>query len=120
MLLVGLFKKKNKTAKPNKSKFAEKLDMYDMIVANLYSGNSIIEPTQKLDNSQLAIGFNNISSSDRMIKYFMISKFPDYLQQRLVDLIRAECMHPTVKINFYFHAQPNPSLSYVAERENKS
>ena len=45
-----------------RSKRKEKLDMYDMIVANLIAGNSIIEPEQKLDSSQLAIGFSSISS----------------------------------------------------------
>lgn len=118
-IAVGLFSGKSDNKKSRRAKFIEKLDMYDMIIANLYSGNSIIEPTQKLDNSQLAIGFNNIASSERMIKYFMISKFPDYLQQRLVDLIRAQCMQPTVKINFYFYAQPHKINWDSAEMRNR-
>ena len=33
-----------------KQSLAEKIDMYDMILANLYAGNAIIEPDQELDN----------------------------------------------------------------------
>lgn len=90
-----------------RSKRKEKLDMYDMIVANLVAGNSIIEPEQKLDSSQLAIGFSNISSETQLTKYFMISKFPDFLKPKLIDTIRTRCMMPGLKINFYFNAQPH-------------
>ena len=46
----------------NKSKLAEKIDMYDMIIANLIAGNSIIDTEVPLDNSQLAVGFSSVSS----------------------------------------------------------
>ena len=89
------------------SKRKEKIDMYDMILANLIAGNAIIEPTTRLDNSQLAIGFSNISSAEQLTKYFMINKFPDFLQPRLIDVIRNKCMNTGIKINFYFYAQPH-------------
>lgn len=89
------------------SKRKEKIDMYDMILANLCAGTSIIEPTQKLNNSQIAIGFSNISSDTQLTKYFMISKFPDWLQPRLIDSIRKRCMQNGVKINFYFNCKPH-------------
>lgn len=110
-------KKKNKRGK--RSKLSEKIDMYDMIVANLVEGNSIIEPTQKLDNSQISVGFNNIASDERLIKYFMISRFPDYLSPRLVDRIRDECMNGGVKINFYFYANPHRINWDSAEMRNR-
>ena len=89
------------------SKRREKLDMYDMIIANLFAGNAIIEPSVKLDNSQLAIGFSNISSEEQITKYFMISRFPDYIKPRLIDIIRQKCMNKGIKINFYFNAVPH-------------
>ena len=55
--------KKSSKRASKKSKRKEKLDMYDMILANLIAGSSIIEPTVRLDNSQLAIGFSNIASA---------------------------------------------------------
>lgn len=110
---------KNKKKALKKSKRKEKMDMYDMIIANMIAGNSIIEPTVKLDNSQLAIGFSNISSDEQLQKYFMINKFPDFLQPRLIDIIRAKCMQPGIKINFYFHAVPHRINWDSSEMKNR-
>lgn len=101
------------------SKRKEKLDMYDMIVANLCAGTSIIEPTQKLNNSQLAIGFSNISSDIQLTKYFMISKFPDWMQPRLIDNVRKRCMQNGVKINFYFNCKPHRIIWDSHEMKNR-
>lgn len=107
------------TSMPKKSKFREKLDMYDMILANLYAGKSIIEPTEHLDNSQIAIGFSNISSENQITKYFTISSFPDYLQNQLIDYIRNSCMLPGVKINFYMYGHPHKIFWDSAEMRSK-
>lgn len=107
------------TSKPKKSKFKEKLDMYDMILANLYAGKSIIEPSTHLDNSQVAIGFSNISSETQITKYFTISSFPDYVQNQLIDYIRNTCMLPGVKINFYFYGHPHKIFWDSAEMRSK-
>ena len=106
-------------SKPKKSKLREKLDMYDMILANLYAGKSIIEPSEHLDNSQVAIGFSNISSETQISKYFTISAFPDYLQNQLIDYIRNACMLPGVKINFYFYGHPHKIFWDSAEMRSK-
>lgn len=112
-------KKKEKTIKNNnqndaelyapkkKSKLAEKIDMYDMIIANLIAGNSIIDTEVPLDNSQLAVGFSSVSSETHLTKYFMVSKFPDFLMPNLIDNIRSKCMKPGVRINFYFEGVPH-------------
>lgn len=105
--LMQKYHEKDKKRLAKKSKFREKVDMYDMIIANLIAGNSIIEPSVKLNNSQIAIGFSNISSENQLIKYFMISRFPDWLKPRLIDEIRKRCMTPGIKINFYFHCEPH-------------
>lgn len=104
--IIEEYNRKN-NKKRRKAKWQEKQDMYDMIVANLLAGNSIIEPTSTLDNSQLAIGFSNIASEDTITKYFMINRFPDFLQPRLVDAIRSNCTNPGVKINFFFYSTPH-------------
>lgn len=109
----------NKSTGSKKSKFREKLDMYDMILANLYAGKSIIEPSVHLDNSQIAIGFSNISSETQITKYFSISAFPDYVQNQLVDYIRNSCMLPGVKINFYFYGYPYKIFWESAEMRSK-
>ena len=105
--------------KKKKMKLAEKLDMYDMILANLVAGNSIIEPSVRLDSSQIHIGFSNLSSETELKKYFMISKFPDFLQPRLVDMLRLHCMHKGVKMNFYFYGSPHNIEWGSAEMRNR-
>lgn len=102
----NLSKKEQKKQK-RMSKRKEKIDMYDMIIANLIAGNSIIEPTEKLNSSQLSIGFSNIASDEQLSKYFMISKFPDFMQTQFIDIVRRRCIRPGVKINFYFYAKPH-------------
>lgn len=102
-----------------RSKFKEKLDMYDMIIANLIAGKSIIEPTQHLDNSQLAIGFSNIASESQISKYFLIRQLPDYLQTNLIDEIRSRCINDGLKINFFFYGNPYKINWDSAEMRNK-
>lgn len=106
-------------AKGVKGKFAEKLDMYDMIIANLIAGRSIIEPSQKLDNSQIAIGFSNIASETQISKYFLIKEFPDYLRENMFDVIRDRCVKDGIKINFYMYSQPHRINWESAEMKNK-
>lgn len=102
-----------------KDKIKEKIDMYDMIIANLVAGKSIIEPVEKLDSEQIAIGFSNIASESQITKYFLIKQFPDYLRPRFIDLIRNRCVTKGVKINFYFFACPYTIDWDSAEMKNK-
>lgn len=110
---------KEQKKKAKKAKIKEKIDMYDMILANLIAGKSIIQPRVKLGNSQLAIGFSNISSEATISKYFMIRQLPDYMQPRMVDYIRNSCILPGVKINFYFYGGPYKINWDSAEMQNK-
>lgn len=113
------YQESNSKKEARRSKFKEKLDMYDMILANLIAGNSIIEPSNKLNNSQISIGFSNIASETQLTKYYMISKFPDWLQPRLIDTIRNRCMNPGVKINFYFYGSPHRINWESTEMKNR-
>lgn len=110
---------KNQTVSKRKAKLFEKGEMYDMMIANLMSKDAIIEPEEKLDNSQLAIGFSNISSENQITKYYMIKQFPDYLQQKFMIAVRRGCLEPGVKINFYFYAQPHHINWESAEMRNR-
>lgn len=101
------------------SKRKEKRDMYDMIIASLIEGTSIIEPDNKLTNSQIEVGFSNISSEIQLTKYFMISQFPDWLQPRLIDEVRKRCMKNGVKINFYFYCEPHKIDWDAPEMKNR-
>lgn len=107
-------------SKESKSKVRrEKRDMYDMILANLIAGNSIIEPDEELDNSKISIGFSNISSETIISKYFIITGFPDWMSPQFMDTIRNRCILPGVRIDFYIYGQPHKIRWESAEMRNK-
>ena len=110
---------KNSKKSARKAKILEKLDMYDMIIANLLAGKAIIEPTEHLDSSEIKIGFSNIASENQISKYFVVRKFPDFMQTRFIDMVRARCIKPGVKINFYIHGSPYKVEWDSAEMRNK-
>ena len=95
--------------KGNKEKktFKEKLDMYDMMVANLVARNSIIEPDVVLDNSKLSIGYSNIATESTLTKYFLIVNFPDYLTQKLYYVLRLATLEKGVKMDFTVYNIPH-------------
>lgn len=90
-----------------KGSIKEKIEMYDMILANLIAGSSIIEPSMKLDRSQIHIGFSDISSQNQMTKYFMLTRLPDFIPTKFYDKCRRACLKPGVKINFYTYGEPH-------------
>lgn len=89
------------------SKFKEKLDMYDMIIASIFDKNAVIEPKVKLDRRSINIGLSCVSSESTISKYYLINKFPDYLKKNIYDLIRKDAMTPGVRIDFYTYSQPH-------------
>jgi len=97
----------------------EKWYMYDMIIANMLAGNSIIEPTKQLDNTKIAISFSNIASESQISKYFLIRDLPDYLPPNFMDLIRSRCIQEGVKINYYIYAEPHKIRWDSAEMRNR-
>lgn len=111
--------KKEVAKEKSKGKLREKIEMYDMMIANLIAGKSIIPPSVKLGNSQICIGFSNISSEDQISKYFVIRQFPDYMKSRMMDEIRNRCVLPGVKINFYIYGYPHKINWDSAEMRNR-
>ena len=111
---------KIESTRPKKmSKLREKIDMYDMILANILAGNGIIEPSHQLKSTEIEIGFSNIASESQISKYFMIRQFPDYLRPQLMDQIRRNCLQDGVKINFYIYCFPYRISWESAEMRNK-
>lgn len=102
MALLKLF-----NIKKFKQGFAEKVEMYDTILANLIAGNSVIEPDINLDNSRISIGFSSIVSESQISRYFLIRNLPDYLPANFLDNLRSTCILPGVKFNFYLYASPH-------------
>lgn len=102
------------------NKFKEKIDMYDMIIANLIAGKSVIEPTCKLNGSQIHIGFNSIASEEYISKYFLILRYPDYTPDVLVSRVRDICMDGGIKVTFMYNAVPYRINWDSSEMTNKN
>ena len=109
----------NKNKAKKKAKWAEKLDMYDMIISNIIAGSQIVEPSQRLESNQIDIGYNSVCQSTQLQKYFLIKGLPDYLAPDFIDSIRQSCIHNGVKINFYFYCNPYKINWESAEMKNK-
>lgn len=93
--------------KKDKGNFIEKLKMYDYIVANLVKGSDIIEPREELGSDRISIGFDSVSSSTYITKYMLVTHFPDWLDPRFMDIMRADCLASGVKINYYIYSEPH-------------
>lgn len=109
--------KKDKSA--NKAERTSKLKMYDHLAASLYARDSIIEPQDELQMDNLNIGFNTIASQSYISKYFVIKKWPDWLDSRFMDRTRQQCLLPGVKINFYVYGEPHTINWDSDEMKNK-
>ncbi len=86
-------------------KFREKLNMYDTMIANLLTGNTVMDSSKKMDSSQISIEYSSISSETQLSKYFLIKGYPDYMDNKLMDIIRLNCIQPGVRINFYLYGE---------------
>lgn len=102
-----------------REKRKEKLDMYDMILANLLAGNSIITPDKPLDKASLHIGFSTLSTETTVTKYFMVKTFPDFLNPNFFNAMRSECTKGGVKINYYVYGEPHIINWESSEMKNK-
>lgn len=114
-----MFMGKNKKSSSSPAKKGSKLDMYDIIFANLFAGTSIIEPDKELDRTHIDIGFSNIASEKYIIKYFLITGLPDWLDFQLFDSIRRNVMAPGIRINFYTYGEPYKINWDSAEMKNR-
>lgn len=93
--------------KERHSKFIDKLSMYDYILSGLYEAESVVEPEDQLKIDSLEVGFNTVSSSTYVSKYFLIKRFPYWINERLIDSIRKNCLEEGVKIDVFLYAEPH-------------
>lgn len=110
---------KKKTKEKRISKFREKIEMYDYLLASMLAGNSVIEPEEHLNGDEIEIGFSNICSDDMLTKYFLIRQLPLFIDEELFRSIRARCSNPGVRINFYTIAKPHMINWESSEMKNR-
>lgn len=97
----------------------ERLDMYDMLIANMLAGNSIIEPDIPLNNSKLSIQFSNLASERSLTKYFTIVDFGNYIPIYFISHIRSLCSNIGVRVNVYTYSTPHKIRWSSPEIRNK-
>ena len=102
-----------------KQVYKEKIDMYDMMLANLVAGEDVIEPEGFLDISKINIGYSELSSETMIAKYFMVTKLPDWLSTNFMDKVRSRCIRRGVRVDFYIYGQPHRIKWESAEMRNK-
>lgn len=85
----------------------DKLRMYDGILANLVAKGTIVEPEESLTTQQIHIGFSSVASASRVFKYYIISKYGDWVPPALFDEIRRLCSVGRVRIDFTQYIQPH-------------
>ena len=81
--------------------------MWDSVLAGLLSGSSVIEPGDSLGMSNIAVDFAGTHSDSYVTKYFMITKYPDWISPRFMDVIRMNCLDQGVKVNFFIYGEPH-------------
>lgn len=94
---------KNKRA----SKFREKLDMYDMILASAFDKDSIVIPEETLDSRSLAVGYSCMASLNYVSKYYVVTALPDFVETQLYSKIRNACRNKGVVIDFFTYEEPH-------------
>lgn len=87
-------------------KIREVIDMYDMILANMIAGTSVIEPSEEPDNKSIAVGFSSVASSTSISKYFLITNLPDWIEKRTLSIIRNKCKVEGVRVDILINAEP--------------
>lgn len=100
-------------------KLREKIDMYDMILANFAAGSAVIPIDAELEGSNISIGFSHMESQSQINKYFVITGFPMYLNYQIFDEIRNRCIGRGIKINFYMYSEPHTIKWDSSEMRNR-
>ena len=101
------------------NRIKKRIQMYDLFLANLASGDSVIGPEVKLDNSKISVGFSNIASENFIYKYFLMKDMPDYIDPNFLDNLRHSCLLPGVKFNYYIYSNPHQIRWDSAEMKNR-
>ena len=76
--------------------------MYDVWIANVISGGAIpLKMDENMGANEMTVHFNYVETGRGFIKYFMITKWPDYIDPSFLDLLRFTVMRTGVRMNYY-------------------
>lgn len=87
--------------------FRDKCDMYNTIIANMIAKSHVILEEKDLDSKSISIGYNNLESSQYVMKYYVIHSLPMYLTKQWCTKIRRECSGEGIRVDYYIYGEPH-------------
>lgn len=94
--------------------------MYEEWIANIISGGNIpLKYDKELGANSMTVHYNYVETGKGFIKYFMLDKWPDYLDTRFLDELRESVMRPGVRMNYYIFGEPHQIAWESPEMRNK-
>jgi len=81
---------------------------YDAWIANIIrKGNIPLKIDDTLGVNEMSIKFNYIETGRGFIKYYLMTKWPDYVKPNMLSELRLATMANGVKMNYYIMSEPH-------------
>lgn len=81
---------------------------YDAWIANSIRKGAIpLKIDETLGVNEMSIKFNYIETGCGFIKYYLITKWPDYIEDNVLDDMRFAVMDKGVRLNYYIFGEPH-------------
>ena len=81
---------------------------YDAWIANSIRKGAIpLKIDETLGPNEMSIKFNYIETGRGFIKYYIITKWPDYVDDSVLDDLRYAVMDKGVRLNYYILGEPH-------------
>lgn len=79
---------------------------YDTYLANLVSKGQFINVNTVTRGDAITPNFAYVETANYYVKYFMVAKYPNYVQRNYLDELRVRCISRGIKINYFQIGDP--------------
>ena len=86
-------------------KFKDKLNMYDMMLANYFAKGAILDDVKGLGRGDISIGYSQITSSRYITKYYAVQRM-EYVPMAFISRLREIGIDKGISINTYIYSKP--------------
>lgn len=95
--------------------------MYDVWFSNIISGGNIpLRLDEKLDQSHMSVHYNYVETGRGFLRYFIITKWPDYIETNFLDDLRSKVVQRAgVRLNYIISGEPHKIAWDSPEMVNK-